>query len=200
MILEPVLVAIPPGPDPRTRQQVKRQSAYARAALRECAARCGAPLDGWVKDADEVPLPQEGYYWSVSHKRHWAAAVIANRPVGIDIERISLRPAAVLEALACSDEWAMIGDRSARSFARLWTAKEAVLKAKGVGIAGFSACRLVALPDDRHVTLSFEGRDWLVEHYYHADHVAAVTREDYDVRWRVLDDIADVALTEPDGG
>ncbi len=164
-----------PAAQLRSPQRVIEQQAYSRVALRECARLCGAPLDGWEKGPDEVPLPHEGYFWSVSHKRTWAAAVIGESPVGIDIEQVTPRHEGVFDALACESEWTLIGDRSWYSFFRLWTAKEATLKANGVGIAGFSACRLLGIPDRDHMTLHYEHRVWSIEHYYLADHIAAVT-------------------------
>ena len=170
----------------RTPQRVIQQRAYARIALRECARRCGAPAEGWEKGLDEAPLPNDGFYWSVSHKRVWAAAVIADRPVGIDIERIVPRHEGVFGELASDDEWNLLGDRSWRSFFRLWTAKEATLKANGVGIGKFAGCRLVRVPDDRHLDLVYEDVSWHVEHYRHADHIVAVTCVGAGIEWQLL--------------
>lgn len=187
MILKPVILAIPQHAAPRTPQQVARQREHGRLALGRCAKRCGAPVSGWEKDDNEVPLPNAGFYWSVSHKRRWAAAVIANHPVGIDIEHIAPRPRELHDALANSKEWTIIGDRSWPAFFRLWTAKEAVLKATGVGIAGLLRCRLIGVPDDRHMRLEYEGKPWLIEHFHHADHVVAVTCDAAQINWCVLE-------------
>ena len=189
MRLHPVLMPIPQEEEARTPPQVREQRAYARRALRACARYCGAPENGWEKDGNEAPLPQAGHYWSVSHKRRWAAAVIADRPVGIDLEQIAPRRVDLYEALADDEEWKILGDRGWPSFFRLWTAKEATLKAHGVGIAGFSACRLVEVPDITHMMLEYEGRTWRVEHYYHAGHVAAVTCGADPVEWHIEEDV-----------
>lgn len=189
MILQPVILAIPQDASPRSPQQVARQREFARLALGCCAKRCGAPVNGWEKDDSEAPLPNAGFYWSVSHKRRWATAVIAQHPVGIDIEHVAPRPRKLHDALAESKEWAMIGDRSWPAFFRLWTAKEAVLKATGVGIAGLLRCRLIEVGDERHMRLEYEGKPWPIEHFYHADHVVAVTCDSARVNWRVVDDV-----------
>ncbi len=211
MTIRPVLVPIPapgvsgsaggtgglsdvPAARWRSPERVIQQRAYARIALRECAERCGAPPGDWEKGPDEVPLPRDGYYWSVSHKRMWAAAVISDRPVGIDIEHIVPRREGAYDALASEGEWTLMGDRSWHSFFRMWTAKEATLKANGVGIAYFLACRLVEIPDDRHMKLQYpvgSGPDapiaWSIEHYVHEDHITAVTCGSSPVSWCVLD-------------
>ena len=165
---------------------MRQQRLCARLALQHCARRCRAPANGWEKDADGVPLPQEGFYWSVSHKGQWATAVIADGPVGIDIEHIVPRRRKLHVALADRTEWTIMGDRSWDAFFRLWTAKEASLKASGTGIGEFSACRLVEVCDERHLTLQYEGRPWRIEHFYHAGHVAAVTCDIGPVNWCVV--------------
>ena len=187
MIIYPVLVPIPQDSPLRTPERVRQQCESARLALGESARRCGAPEDGWVKDGQDVPLPQAGYYWSVSHKRKWAAAVIADRPVGIDIEHIAPRRDEMFKEVAGEDEWTLMGGHSWAAFFRVWTAKEAILKATGIGIAGFHACHVVGTADERHLTLEYENRLWQVEQYYHDDHIVAVTVEADAVSWHVVE-------------
>ncbi len=187
MTLHPVLAPVLSDAHARTPEQVKAQRAAAQRALIQCAELCHAPADGWQKNADNVPVPNEGFYWSVSHKREWAAAVIADRPVGIDIEKIApRRDDLVMDELATAEAWAIVGDRSWPSFFRLWTAKEATLKANGVGIGKFASCRLVRVPDDRHMDLVYEDKLWHVEHFRHADHIVAVTCVGAGIEWQLL--------------
>lgn len=184
MTLHPVLVPVPLDAQARTPEQVQAQRDAAQRALAHCAALCRAPTGGWQKNADNVPVPNEGFYWSVSHKREWAAAVIADHPVGIDIEKIApRRDELVLDELAGDEEWAIIGDRSWDSFFRLWTAKEATLKANGVGIGKFARCRLVGVRDDLHMELFYDNVSWHVEHFRHEDHIAALTKSGTSIVW-----------------
>jgi 4'-phosphopantetheinyl transferase len=185
--VEPVIISIPSTEHPRSAEQVSMQRAYARDALRECARRCYAPLEGWVKDARDVPMPNEGFYWSISHKQRYAVAVIAQEPVGVDVELIAPRPRDLHDTLATSDEWVCMGDRSWRSFFRLWTAKEAVLKANGLGIGAFDRCRLTGVVDDRHLALSMPERSWQVEQFSHDGHLFAVTTSVAVQSWHVLE-------------
>lgn len=175
MNLHPVLVPVSQESGARTPERVRVQRAAAREALRRCARLCGAPEEGWEKNADDVPRPQGGFCWSVSHKRHWAAAVIADRPVGIDIERIEPKRPEMFDELAGADEWALLPERSWPDFFRLWTAKEATLKANGTGIAEFRQCRLTSAPNDQIMLLNYCARPWKVEQFHHDNHVAAVT-------------------------
>ena len=184
MNLHPVLLGIPQGDDPPP-VRVTRQRHYARLALRQCATWSGAPLDGWEQDAAGVPQPQAGRCWSIAHKRLWAAAVIADGPVGIDVEHVVPRRPLLLDAVAGEAEWRLMKERGWHEFFRIWTAKEATLKANGVGIAGLTDCCLQEVPDSRHMVLSFQGRVFRVEQHYHDDHVAAVTCGWGPVTWHV---------------
>ncbi len=186
MILFPVIMPVSQDAPVRTPERVTAQRLASRQALTVCAAQCGAPTGGWEKNEREVPQPNEGFFWSVSHKRNWAAAVIADRAVGIDVEEILPRDnLAVFDELANGQEWNVVGGQSWDHFFRIWTAKEATLKANGKGIGAFSSCVVNRLVDDKHLTLHFDEVDWLVEHFYHDNHIVSVTAVGDDIRWLV---------------
>ena len=184
MTLHPVLAPVSLDARARTPEQVKAQRAAAQRALIQCAELCHAPAGGWQKNADNVPVANEGFYWSVSHKREWAVVVIADRPVGIDIEKIApRRDKLVFDELADEQEWSLMPDRSWESFFMLWTAKEATLKANGVGIGKFATCRLERVSDERNMELFFDDNAWRVEHYCHEDHIVALTKSGASIVW-----------------
>ncbi|MFH0981473.1 MAG: 4'-phosphopantetheinyl transferase superfamily protein [Planctomycetota bacterium] len=185
MVLQPVLVFIPEDRTLTGPERVVRQRAFARRALAACAERCGLAHLEWSKDENDVPQPCSGYHWSVSHKPRWAAAVIADRPVGIDLEQVKPRGEHLFDEIADDPEWAAVGGQSWPALFRVWTAKEAVLKANGVGIGKLASCRIIDAPDATHLTLDYEGRRWCVEHYLHGDHLAAVTVDADPVVWLV---------------
>ncbi len=188
MILHAVLMPVLAEAPERTSKRVTMQREASREALRECARRSGVPIDGWVKGPDNVPRAQGIHHWSVTHKRLWSAAVIADRPVGIDIEHVlPRRNESVFDAVASAAEWSIVGERSWPAFFRLWTAKEATLKANGQGIGQLSECRLASIPDAMHMTLLYRNEEWLIEHFHHADHVAAVTCVGDGVSWAAVD-------------
>ena len=186
MTLHPVIIAIPLESTPRSPRQVEVQREYARLALRHSARLSGAPLEGWRKNDREVPQPNEGFHWSVTHKREYAAAVVSDAPVGIDIERIEPRKRELHDSLAGEDEWAIMGDRSWSSFFRLWTAKEAILKAGGVGIADLLRCRLQSIETPSNMTFRYSDAKWQTAHYFHQEHVIAVTSVSNKIEWHVL--------------
>ena len=186
--LRPVVHPIPESTSFRGAERVALQRRTARAALLRAAKLSGAPGDGWEQDANRVPLPNAGWYWSISHKPLLAGAVVSDAPVGIDIEHIKPRGREDLwDRLADADEWNVAGERSWEMFFRLWTAKEATLKANSRGIGGFEECKIVAVPDDTHIECDYNGAPWQIEQFYHAEHIAAVTAGEHDVCWQVVE-------------
>lgn len=104
----------------------------------------GGSLPQLYWDAHGKPHFAEGLVqFSLSHTKTGAAAVIADHPVGIDLQaavpvksRLSERVCSVSEQLyLMQDDDAL--ERQLR-FARLWTAKEAVAKSIGCGLGRLS--------------------------------------------------------------
>lgn len=78
-----------------------------------------------------------GVQFSLSHCRGLAACIIAERPVGIDAEPFRTFPDRLRRRVFTPEE---IAEAEAtpnpdRHFTRLWTLKESLLKARGIGMA-----------------------------------------------------------------
>ena len=246
MILQPVLIRIPFQPNLTGPQYVERQRTFARIALDHCAKLCGVPAGRWAQSPERVPIPRDGFHWSIAHKPRFAAAVIARTPVGIDVESISPRTRDLSTAVASPEEWALMiqsrdsqqsrdrevedspwrgadgvevqsskfkvqrerqqGNETTRQgehtrldssseclavdwslFFEMWTAKEATLKANCMGIGGLKACRLLRVDQTGRFILSYEGRNFAVEHFAYAGHVAACTYDDSRLLWHVIE-------------
>jgi len=187
MTAHAVLLSIPGCEDLPPPQRVLLQRDYARRALRRCAELCAAPTDGWAQDERGAPLPNQGYFWSLSHKRAMAAAVIARQPVGIDVEFVAPRREDLFDAVATEAEWALLADRSWHSFFRLFTAKEATLKANGMGIGYLAHCRIVEVLNNREMMTEYDSRRLPVEHFEHAGHIAAATVGAQPLAWHTYD-------------
>lgn len=83
------------------------------------------------------PFVQSSRLWfNVAHSGHQIVVALASRPVGIDVERVQPGLADELgEALTTADRnWIEEADLD-RRFLNIWTRKEAVLKAWGVGLS-----------------------------------------------------------------
>lgn len=185
MTLEPAGTALS-GP-----ASVKRLSASARGALDISAELSGIAPFQPLKDEAGAPLPANGIFWSVSHTKECVAAVVAPYPIGIDVETIHPVSDDLWEAAASKEEWLRGSPYDPVCFFRYWTAKEAVLKATGVGLAGLNHCIVSEVVDSERIRIRFQGDDWTVYHRRIAGdrspspYIAAVTAGGSEIRWHI---------------
>lgn len=95
-----------------------------------------------------------------------AVALGATR-IGIDVERVGRAadiPAHVLHPVEIAWLASLAPEDRARGFARLWTLKEAYLKALGTGLARDTRTFAVALADPAPVTIQDQEAAHLIEH------------------------------------
>lgn len=200
MIIQPVVIRIPFQAGLSGPQRVERQRRFARLALDHCAKLSGAPAGPWLQTPERIPIPRDGFHWSIAHKPRFAAAVVARIPVGIDVESTAPRSRDLSTAVASPEEWTLI--RLGRGqkmkvgkfdfagwgwFFELWTAKEAVLKANSKGIGALMASRLSRVEPTGQFILSFEGREFAVEHFAYAGHIAACTYAGFRPIWHAIE-------------
>jgi 4'-phosphopantetheinyl transferase len=170
------------------RERVKALSRLARQALHNSARQGGWALGSLEKDSDGVPLPSNGIHWSLSHKETLVVAVAAPFPVGIDVERIRPVDERLYRRVAAAAEWNLTGGMDRLTFFRFWTAKEAVLKAVGKGIAGLGHCQVATIHNERMMTLMYDDTAWTVTHHWIDDrHLAAVTADPERIQWHMMD-------------
>ncbi len=180
----PVVLKVPEEKEAlKGREKVRFLSAFARTALRRSAARLGVDLPTLEKKENGAPVPSGGTYWSLSHKSRYVAAVAAPQPVGVDLEQIRTVRDGLAERIAASEEWALFAGDSRLAFFRCWTAKEAVLKAVGVGIAGLSDCRIAAVEGPDRLSAVFRETIWSVQFRMEDGHLAAVAGNGLRLSW-----------------
>lgn len=128
--------------------------------------------------------------FSVSHSgRHALIAVVGEGRVGIDVEdRSTLRDIEGAASLTFTpaeqaELAAMGGIRKTEFFYRIWTMKEALIKALGVGF-GLNPCRFEIPPEmrsgARHCVFRFPhvpGERWRLENLGNAEFAAAIATE-----------------------
>lgn len=166
-------------------------SRFARQAVLASAEQSGLDffsLDALKKSDAGVPRPVRGWHWSLSHKTEFVAGVVAPVPVGIDLELSGPRHPGLFDKVADAAEWELLGGRTWPLFFRLWTAKEAVLKARGAGLSGLGDCRLLSAAEDR-MELAAGGRRWSVASVEREPLVLALTAGDANVAWTFQDDV-----------
>lgn len=187
--IHPVAMRVPADHQEQIgRERVKALSRLARHALHHSARRGGWRLGTLEKDSDGVPLPSNGIHWSLSHKETLVVAVAAPFPIGIDVEKIRPVDERLYRRVAVEAEWDLTGARDRLTFFRFWTAKEAVLKAVGKGIAGLGHCRVATIHDEGMMTVTYDDTAWTVTHHWiDEQHLAAVTAEPERIQWYVME-------------
>jgi 4'-phosphopantetheinyl transferase len=208
--LYPAIMSVPTDIQAaKGRTKVQALSRLARqAALASARKVLGQPISGFPKDGDGVPQPVDGAYWSLSHKSALVVGMVARHPIGIDVEfRRPVKPG-LHTRIATTEEWrlgqtsdadsAQEKSQSEALFYRFWTAKEAVLKAVGQGIAGLSNCRITALPSPACMTLAYHAAPWQVVQRWYGDHLVAVAyqsalaRGGVEIHWPEVEACAEI--------
>ena len=186
--LFPVLLPVPAEvAEFKPKDRVIFLSRHAREALRISAEKSGVRIGKLIKNENGVPQPFEGTFWSVTHKTQYVAGVTAPTPTGIDVERIRSFSDGLFKKTASDREWALadMAKDPVTAFFRFWTAKEAVLKATGIGIKDLLKCRVHHIIDDNHLRIHYEKQDWLIEHFVFDRHIASIVQNRYRIDWSV---------------
>lgn len=108
--------------------------------LKEGLEAMGYGLRDWKYNEHGKPYIEEGPYFSISHCKQGIAVAINEQPIGIDIEAIRHANEDLIERTMSEEERVGIDDRQ---FTRLWTQKEAIVKAQGVGIQSFEQLQTI---------------------------------------------------------
>jgi len=179
-------------------EKVDLLSRIARQALKLSADKSGVTLGELCQDEDGAPLPFGNHYWSLSHKPKYVAAVVSNDRIGIDIEEVKSRTELLFSYAASNEEWRLCPEKSWEAFYRYWTAKEAVLKADGIGVGGLKACQVISVPDAIHILLEYRDRIFHVEQLCYDNHIVSVLKGGNDVEWVTPDTVEGLSHCQPD--
>jgi 4'-phosphopantetheinyl transferase len=184
--IHPVIMAVPEAAKDLTpKERVKFLSQQARRALEISAQKSQVPLGKLAQDKRNAPLPFDGTYWSITHKTEYVAGVVAPSPIGIDIEKMCSRATSLFQKTATEAEWAL-ADMTFETFFRFWTAKEAVLKAAGLGLKALSQCRIIKVLDAQHLDVEYDASKYRVQHHYFDDHIASIVKNEFEVDWTIV--------------
>lgn len=182
--IRPVILKVPSGiQNLMGKEKVKFLSRHARLALGLSAQKMSIELGELRKNENGAPLPTNGNFWSITHKRTYVGGVVASKKIGIDIEEIRPCAAALIARVAKKNEWDLFDQDQETRFFRIWTAKEAVLKATGRGIWGMETCRVVTIIDKHNLRIHCQDQNWAVEHRYFNGHISSIVKHDFYVEW-----------------
>jgi 4'-phosphopantetheinyl transferase len=169
------------------REKVAYLSEHAREALTLSAHETGIVLGALEKDEQGAPLPSNGYYWSLAHKSDYVAAVAADVPIGIDIEKVRAVTPGLYRKIATKEEWQLGREDREDLFFRYWTAKESVLKVAGTGIRELAFCRITRVVDEQTIRIDFKGKPFQVQHFFHDGHVIAVVDVGCPIELKIME-------------
>lgn len=167
-------------PTPRGRAGVELARQRAQQALEASAQRAGlADLAlEFPRDAERAPLPMrrggESWYWSTTHTHGLAAGMIGNRPLGIDAEWLARPRQEALGEYLSQAELEAMQLPGAHAALALWSAKEAVLKLSGIGMAAMGRTTLVSRSAGGRLWLRLDGRLHLVRQSWLEEHVLSL--------------------------
>jgi len=117
----------------------RKAKTWGRLLVRHYCELRGIPFhwDQWAKGPKGKPTLTSGPAFNISHAGHWVVAAFADAPVGVDIECGPLQDVAALQGHFHPQEQVYLQKENFQeeAFLRLWTRKEAFLKATGEGIA-----------------------------------------------------------------
>lgn len=156
---------------------------YARQAVRLSGAKFGMDMQQLHNDASGAPLAANGIFWSLSHKPFYVAGVAASRPVGIDVECLRPVSTALFDKIFDHREQESAGPLTDFLFFRCWTAKEAVLKALGIGLKGLYRCKIERISGPEDMTVSYDGQSFEIKQAHYDNHIISVATQDQHVSW-----------------
>ena len=161
----------------------------------------------------EEPAAASAIRFSLSHTRTMVAVAIADGyDIGVDVEACGCSNTIdlnIAEKYFTSSEITLLRELSElesknQIFLELWTLKEAVVKATGLGLSqsldsfsiAFDPLRVIK-QDNAHETLQWFGREsWSLRHWLHRDHHISVAAHGQRVKPRFHLQEADIELIQ----
>ena len=107
-----------------------------RKALREMYGIHDAPVFEYDANGKPSILGHPEIFFNISHCRKAVACVVADSPVGIDVEETCRFSDSIARYTLDDEEYESVvkADNPSQAFIRLWTMKEALLKYTGEGL------------------------------------------------------------------
>ena len=186
-MLRPVVLKVPQeisGLKPKDRAAAL--SRFARESVMISGQRTGLLPERLETGENGEPLCAGGVCWSLSHKRDYVVGLVSEIPAGIDLEKIKPVSRHLFDRVISEPERREFGGEGPDIvFFRTFTAKEAVLKCTGKGLAGLKDVQVTRVLDACNIDLQYRGRKFRVESICFDGHIASVVKNETDrVDWR----------------
>lgn len=114
-------------------------------------------------------ISPQGVFFNLSHSGEWTVAAVSDSEVGVDIQQVGTANMRLAQRFFTDAEYRQIaeaGGNAADCFYRLWTVKEAYLKALGTGLNRPLNSFAVRLKDGgAEVEDGGSGAEWFVSEY-----------------------------------
>ncbi len=176
--------------DIKLKNRSKIHTQCAKKSLYASGEKSGFFPEKLEKGENGQPLPSSNVFWSVSHKEEYVAGLVSKSAAGIDVEKIkSISPALFNRIVSPKEKKCFGSDTDNNIFFRCFTAKEAVLKAVGVGLAGLGDTLITKEEDLLNTWLKYKDGVYKVEHIFFDKYIASVVKDDgkdnYKVEWQI---------------
>ncbi len=186
----PVILSVPQTKRTlKGRSKVEYLSELARSAVEVSAGKNNINFSdvNLIKNNNGVPIPFDGYFWSLSHKNDYVGGVVASHKIGIDIEKIRPFAPGLYKKTASENEWNLSDNDKEILFFRYWTAKEAVIKAVGSGLKDLLKCRVEKIIDKDNLVIKYNNKDWYIECFVFNGHISSIVKNDKKVKWTLME-------------
>ena len=134
--------------------------------MKELASEGVSKVEDFKYNEHGKPYIENGPYFSISHCKQGIAVALDNEPIGIDIETIRHADEDLIARTMNAAERLRIRGVGEREFTRLWTQKEAIVKAQGVGIRSFE-----------QLQTTLENGDWKLESFETPNYIYSIAHK-----------------------
>ncbi len=172
------------------KQKGKIQTMFAMESLHVSGQRSGYFPEKLQKGENGQPQPCNGVFWSISHKEEYAAGLVSKIVAGIDLEKIKdISPSVFERVVEKKEKQCFVEDEDKIIFFRCFTAKEAVLKAVGIGLSGLSGTDVINVKDHMNLLLKYKSDEYKVEHIFFDNYIASIVKGvnkiNFEVEWQI---------------
>ncbi len=127
---------------------------------------------GKIKNGKPVILNFDNIFFNISHSENQVICGISNSVIGIDIEHLDRKINIKALSKRFFSEEEEIYIKNSFDFLKIWTLKEAYLKAVGIGISG--GLKNFTVPLNKNNKMSSNNKDWYFDSIKYDNYIISV--------------------------